>query len=125
MLGRCLTLLRSGLLDSASFKRFALGLSQLFAKKETLIVMGGFSALKLRLQVYRAKKAKALEKIEGLELLSRKAKSVGFNCILRVAYKDRASRIKLEKLAKVLHKIIPRKLVKQGLDSILNQGRVG
>lgn len=100
-------------------------LQKFVERKNALAVIGTFSALKAMLQKGIANKKRGLEILQGLERLAKMKKTLGFDTILRVAYKDRASRIKLEKLAKVLHKIVPKKLERIGLESILREGQIG
>lgn len=54
--------------------------------------------------------------------MARKQRGVSFDHILKGVYKGTASRFKLEKLAKILNKIVTRKLARIGLQAILQQG---
>ena len=57
--------------------------------------------------------------LHGIELMAKKRKRASFDSILKLAFKDQAWKIKLGKLAKVLDRIVPRKLARFGLESIL------
>ena len=96
--------------------------SELVRKKHLVASMEAMNALKgLRLKKL-LDSIKALEGLHSVEAIAKRRKLVSFDQILRVVYKDKASRIKLEKLAKVLSKIVTRKLARIGLDEILHQG---
>lgn len=108
--------------NSRSMKGLLLAFCQLIDKRRFLSILRAFNLLKELQQKQQQRQLKGLEKLQTVEEIVKKKKTVTFDHILKVVFKDQASRIRLEKLAKVLGKIINKKLARRGLQGILMQG---
>jgi hypothetical protein len=107
--------------EDSEYKSFALYLSELFKTKEVSAKNDGYRAIRLESEKNFSANKVALEKMHLVQKKANEQLNTTFNHLLQVVFKEKAKKKKLEKLSKIVDRIMRRKLLDDAYDHIYRE----